>query len=531
MKRNFFINIFFIIYFNLCCCSADSPYTNSEFAGSNEKSKNRKPAVAGSFYPADKKKLTDMLDQLFFSAKPKSISDVIALITPHAGYIFSGKTAASAYNQLDPEKQYKNIFIICSSHTEHFEGASIFDSGDFITPLGTVEVNREISGILKSKTKFFNSPESPHISEHSIETQLPFLQHKLKNKFKIIPISLGAFSSQFCQNIAQELSPYFNSENLFIISSDFSHYPDADGAVKIDSYTAEVILANNSAKFLNCISGNRALELKIKNLATQACGASSILSLLFITEKIKDLKVSLIDYTNSSDASKDYSRVVGYNAIAFSAYVPKALDKTIIKEKTMDSSISDKSENLISDSNKKILLNLARETIQFEITKKSKSDLHQIQTEIKKINELNIQAGAFVTLHKNGQLRGCIGRFMADQPLYKTIIEMAIASSTQDYRFNPVSASEINDLQIEISVLSPLQKIKSIDEIILGKHGIYLKKGIRSGTFLPQVATETGWSKEEFLGHCAADKTGIGWDGWKDKNTEIFIYSAEIFHE
>lgn len=243
-----------------------------------------------------------------------------------------------------------------------------------------------------------------------------------------------------------------------------------------------------------------------------------------ITEKYNEIKVNLIDYSNSSEISKDYNRVVGYNAIAFSA---KIKNNIIDKEKTMNVDEGKKDDSLISDAGKKLLLKLARETIMNEIAKSPKPDL----TEIKNLPDLNIHSGAFVTLHKNGQLRGCIGRFMADQPLYKTIIEMAIASSTQDYRFNPVSSSEIKDLNIEISVLSPLKKIKSIDEFVLGKHGIYIKKGGRSGTFLPQVATETGWSKEEFLGQCAASKAGIGWEGWKDKDTELFIYSAEIFHE
>jgi hypothetical protein len=137
--------------------------------------------------------------------------------------------------------------------------------------------------------------------------------------------------------------------------------------------------------------------------------------------------------------------------------------------------------------------------------------------------------GAFVTLKEKGELRGCIGRFTSEEPLYQVIREMAVAAATQDTRFTPVTGSEIPGLEIEISVLSPMKKIHSIDEIILGKHGIYIKKGWASGTFLPQVATETGWTREEFLGHCSRDKAGIGWNGWKD--ADIFIYTAEVFAE
>jgi AmmeMemoRadiSam system protein A len=142
---------------------------------------------------------------------------------------------------------------------------------------------------------------------------------------------------------------------------------------------------------------------------------------------------------------------------------------------------------------------------------------------------MKVKSGAFVTLKEKGDLRGCIGRFISDEPLYKVVQEMAIASSTEDTRFPRVESKEIDELEIEISVLSPMKKIHSIDEIELGKHGIYIKKGYYSGTFLPQVATETGWTKEEFLGHCARDKAGIGWDGWKD--AEIYTYEADVFSE
>jgi len=137
--------------------------------------------------------------------------------------------------------------------------------------------------------------------------------------------------------------------------------------------------------------------------------------------------------------------------------------------------------------------------------------------------------GAFVTLKKHSDLRGCIGRFDASEPLYKVVRDMAIASSTQDYRFPPVVYNEIPELEFEISVLTPMRRVYSADEIELGRHGIYIRKGQNSGTFLPQVATETGWTKEEFLGHCAQDKAGIGWNGWKD--AELYVYEAIVFGE
>lgn len=142
---------------------------------------------------------------------------------------------------------------------------------------------------------------------------------------------------------------------------------------------------------------------------------------------------------------------------------------------------------------------------------------------------LEIPCGAFVSLHVQDKLRGCYGRMISEDPLWKTVDEMSVWAASRDYRFNPITASEIQNLKIEISVLSPMKLIEDINEIELGKHGVYIRKGPNSGVFLPQVAVETGWSLDEFLGHCARDKAGVGWDGWK--SADIYTFSALIFSD
>ncbi|PIQ90995.1 MAG: AMMECR1 domain-containing protein, partial [Candidatus Omnitrophica bacterium CG11_big_fil_rev_8_21_14_0_20_41_12] len=144
---------------------------------------------------------------------------------------------------------------------------------------------------------------------------------------------------------------------------------------------------------------------------------------------------------------------------------------------------------------------------------------------------LNQKMGAFVTLNKHGQLRGCIGNLVGSQPIYSTVLDMAIQASVGDPRFPKLSLSELEDVEIEISVLSPLERINSAEKIELGKHGVLVKKGFNSGVFLPQVATETGWSKEEFLNRLCSDKAGLPENAWKDKNTELYIFNAEVFSE
>jgi AmmeMemoRadiSam system protein A len=230
---------------------------------------------------------------------------------------------------------------------------------------------------------------------------------------------------------------------------------------------------------------------------------------MYMTENNPDITFTHIQYKNSGDTEYgDKNRVVGYNAITIA-----------LKEKKAHT------EFKLDDKDKKELLSIARNTI-IEYVKNGKTP----EINEKKLSPtLKTNCGAFVTLKKHGDLRGCIGRFDANEPLYKVVQEMAIASSTQDYRFKPVETGEIQELEIEISVLTPMRRINSIDEIELGKHGIYIRKGFSSGTFLPQVATETGWTKEGFLGHCAQDKAGIGWDGWKD--AELYVYEALVFGE
>ena len=181
-------------------------------------------------------------------------------------------------------------------------------------------------------------------------------------------------------------------------------------------------------------------------------------------------------------------------------------------------------EMTFSDQQKKKLLALARRTIEEGARGKKKPKAEPDDT------QLAVPAGAFVSLHKRGGLRGCIGRFEADSPLYQTVADMAWAASKNDPRFNEVGKEELPDIDIEISVLSPLIKILSVKEIEVGRHGIYIIRGGRRGTLLPQVALEQGWNREAFLRHTCM-KAGLPPDAYKDEGTEIYIYDAQVFGE
>jgi AmmeMemoRadiSam system protein B/AmmeMemoRadiSam system protein A len=501
-KKYFFLFVIYSVVIFIGCSAQENKDKGQLYSELH----NRKPAVAGQFYPASKNDLSKILENLFSEAETPKNENVLAIISPHAGYIYSGGVAASSFNQVSPDRTYENVFVIASSHTAHYKGASLYSPGNYETPLGEVKVNLDLVNKLINENDFFSYIPQVHVSEHSLEVQLPFLQYHLKNDFKLVPIVIGTQTKYECRKMAEALKSYFNENNLFIISSDFSHFPAYEEANKWDKLSADAILLNDPDEFLKAINDKQ--DDHVKNLATRACGWSSVLTLLYLTQNLPDIQYSHIQYKNSGDADiGDRSRVVGYHAIVVSK-------SSAVKSGHFHLNYHDKKD----------LLDIARNTVNTYIESGIIPDLEENYSDI-----LNTHCGAFVTLNKNHNLRGCIGRFTADQPLYKVVQQMAIASSTQDSRFEPVEKSELKEIEIEISVLAPMTKINSIDEIQLGKHGIYISKGYQSGTFLPQVATETGWNLEEFLGHCARDKAGLGWDGWKD--ADIYIYEATVFSE
>jgi len=477
----------------------------------------RKPAVAGSFYPANpdqlKKDVTFYLDA---SKKTCKGAVVRAIIVPHAGYVFSAHTAAAGFNYIPKDADYDNIFLIGTSHNYSFDGASAYSSGDFMTPLGKVTVNKEISNKLEESSSFFISRDEVHVPEHSLEVQLPFIQCHFNKDIPIVPILIGTGNTIILKEIANALEPYFNEKNLFVISSDFSHYPSYEDATRVDKMTMEAIVKGDPDNFIRTV---RSIESSgTEGLVTAMCGWSSGYVLMCLAHNKKNLVFKHIEYTNSGNSTYgDKSKVVGYNAIALEQTAGQIEESA--KEQGPGFSLTDEEKNT--------LLQIARNEIKSKLFNENVSPVNPARLTA----TLKEPLGAFVTITIDGQLRGCIGRFMPSEPLFEIVESMAAAAAFSDSRFMPLSKSEYPDIKIEISVLGPLRKIKNIDEIVIGKHGVYVKKGMRSGTLLPQVPDGRGWTVEDFLGYTSRDKAGIGWNGWQDKDAEIFVYEAVVFHE
>lgn len=469
----------------------------------------RQPVVSGSFYPAGSERLRSELAGYFTSfRKPDAGVRVRAIIVPHAGYVYSGHTAAAGFAAIPAEAVYDNIFLIGVSHRYAFEGAAVFSSGNLVTPLGTLKVNREIGEKLRSTNRWFIEKDVAHGPEHSLEVQLPFIQYHFTKPPAIVPILIGTRNTTVLKAIASGLQPWFNDRNLFVISSDFSHYPAYDDAKRVDRLSSDAIIKGNAEAFLRTI---RNIETSgTDNLATAMCGWPAGAVLLYMAEKDEGLQFRNVEYTNSGDArvgSKD--EVVGYNAIVLEKKSPAPEPFTL------------------TAAEKKILLGTAREAITARLNNRKPVPVDEGRL----TPGLREPLGAFVTLTREGELRGCIGRFTSTDPLWEVVAAMATEAAFGDPRFPALTKAECPSVHLEISVLGPMRKINNINEIKIGRHGVYIKKGFRSGTLLPQVATERGWTVEQFLGYCARDKAGIGWDGWKEKDTEIFVYEAYVFGE
>ena len=471
----------------------------------------RKAAVAGTFYPASAKEIQSKISPWLHPVADGPAPQ--AFIVPHAGYVFSGEVAASAYSRIPRGHEYKRIFLLGPSHRVGFNAASVqthFSLAE--TPMGKVPIDIEVGKELVSMGEgAFTFRADAHDREHCLEVQLPFLQTIFKEVPPVVPIVIGSQHLDVLEKIAEVLSPYYNADNLFIISSDFSHYPSSGDARKSDIFLAEAITSGGLETFLNALRQIDKMDFAGED--TAACGANAIAVLLSVMDAQGPgyYTAEHVMYRNSGDSAYgDKDRVVGYNSIVFTR-----------KEKAAD--VPEDHLFCFSPEEKAAMVATARQAICSALSIPFDGDARPVGI----LKESGY--GVFVTLHLNGHLRGCIGRFTSDDTLAGTICDMARSAAFHDPRFPVLSRNEAFQIDIEVSVLSPLKKIDSIDEFKLGRDGIYMIKGRNHGTFLPQVAGETGWNTEQFLGHCARDKAGIGWDGWKD--ADLYTYQTEVVKE
>jgi AmmeMemoRadiSam system protein B/AmmeMemoRadiSam system protein A len=481
----------------------------------------RQPAVAGSFYPADKKELDQQLTVFFKKTEAVKISGKPRiLIVPHAGIVYSGQVAVWGFKQIEG-RDFKRIILLGGSHQAWFDHVAVDASGFWQTPLGKVEIDEDFTISLIDEDKKIMTDSSPFSAEHSLEIELIFLQKILKN-FTIVPILVSNPSDQLIDNLAQKIADNFDEQTLLVVSTDLSHYPTYEAANLADEETINGILSGNKETFVKTI---KTVENKnYPGLETAACGHKAIEVALKTAELLKIKDFQKIKYQNSGDVSGDYSRVVGYVSIV--AASEKLPTTAFLDEETQKEALE------IARKTLEEFLNGGRSLSRPHPERAKRVEGSQAASTITPKNKSLLQPlGAFVTLRNKGQLRGCIGEFEPTEPLYQVIQKMAIAAATRDMRFLPVGPSELKDIKIEISVMTPKRKIDDWRKIKLRKQGVVVQKGLQAGTFLPQVASESGWKLEEFLSHLCAEKAGLPTDCYKDPSVSLYIFDAQVFEE
>jgi AmmeMemoRadiSam system protein B/AmmeMemoRadiSam system protein A len=478
-------------------------------SGLGEAQKVRPPAVAGSFYPADPKELSAMIDGLLAQVSGPPVTDpIIAAVAPHAGYPYSGPVAAYTYAALKGRK-YSRVVIIAPSHFESFDFTSVYDGDAYATPLGNVQVDKAFAHELVKMSSSMQLSSRGHDAtpaggEHAIEVELPWLQ-KVLGSFEIVPIVIGDQSYNTSRALGAALAKLIKSEGkegetLVLASSDLSHYHPYKDAEEIDHKTL------NALKAWDYFSMSRNFETRV----WEACGGAPIVAAMVYAERMGANQARVLKYENSGDVTGDKSRVVGYSADVF-VKAPGA--------KAAEIPFS------LSDQDKSELLALARKSVEHVVQSGNAYEPPATTT-----TTLNQERGAFVTLTKAGALRGCIGYTSAAKPLYMTVRDTATLAAMRDPRFEPVSSAELPYLEYEISVLSPLRRVTDIQQITIGEHGLLMKNGDSEGLLLPQVPVEQKWDRQTFLEQ-TCNKARMSPVCWKDDDTDIFSFTAVVFHE
>lgn len=477
----------------------------------------RAPAVAGSFYPADPVALRESVRAFLDDALPPRPERPIALVAPHAGYVFSGQIAADAWRQAQG-RDYDILVILGTNHTvPAFDGVAVSDFAGYRTPLGLARIDREVASALrKEDAKRFAARPDAEAREHSIEVQVPFAQLACPG-VEIVAAVVGEPDSALCARFGEALAKVLQGRRpLIVASSDLAHYPAYEDAVASDAAVLAAVAAMEPE------SVRRAVDQEMRRgrtaLETCACGEGPILAALEAAKRLGATRATVVSCANSGDTSAgERSRVVGYGAVALTTGKGPS-DMSVLQRAAPKSRPSPaKAEE------GKALLAFARTTLERAVRMGTFPLARDVAPEEDR------RQGAFVTLWKNRELRGCIGHWEADLPRGQVVGAMTLKAAFNDPRFSPVREEELSAIEIEISLLTPFERVQSASELELGRHGVYLAKNGRAAIFLPEVAGEQGWSREQLMDHLCL-KAGLANGDWRS-GAEIYRFETTVFRE
>ena len=463
----------------------------------------RQPVFAGRFYPDDPEELNGLLDALDHQARRTAIKlpadrALKAIVMPHAGYIYSGWTAAHAGHVLR-ERDFAKIIVLAPDHRIGFRNGMISDVDAYQTPLGRIRLHADARR-LREENALFDFNRVSDAREHSLEVVLPFLQYYLED-FEMVPVVLGPSNPNA---MADVFAPHLGPDTLLVVSSDLSHYLPYEQAVAHDRQTLDLIMGFDVealARRENC-----------------ACGRAPLQVLMTLARRL-DWEPVLLHYANTGDTAGDKGRVVGYAALAFYG----------------DAAVPDKAARpqVLSPSQGHQLVRLARQTIAaaFQDGSSRKGSVRELPDQ----PVFNQTRGVFVTLEQQGRLRGCIGNLVAEEPLRTTVPRNALRAAFNDPRFGPLAMEELDTVSVSVSVLSPPVRLvyrdahELVDRLQPHRDGVILQRGRARATFLPQVWEQIP-QPDSFLS-ALCRKAGLHPDTWQREQLVIHTYAVQSFDE
>jgi len=465
----------------------------------------RHTAVAGQFYPGDAGRLRAQVQRFLAEADPPAVAGrIVGLMVPHAGYVYSGLVAAHAYKLL-AGKPVSTVILLGNSHRAYYPGAALSPDPSWDSPLGPISVDTAVAQALLESGRPFTESRSAHAEEHSLEVQVPFVQTVVPQA-RIVPILLGGVEDNELKAVAGALAPVLQRpDTVLVASSDMAHYPVYSAARRSDLAMLEAIATLGPERIRR-----RDAELMAEStpdLHCTLCGMDSVITAILAGKHAGVTEARVLKYLNSGDTAGDQGRCVGYGAVAFLAPEDAPGDQPL------------------TEPEKRRLLQVARQALEARFGLAERPSLDPGDSP-----RLAREQACFVTLKLQGRLRGCIGELDAREPLIEAVADRALAAALHDPRFRPLTADELSRIEIDISVMSPLRRVKGPEEVIVGRHGVVVKHRGRSGVFLPQVAPEQGWDRDTMLTILCEEKAGLPADAWK-RDAELWVFTADVFSE
>ncbi len=475
----------------------------------------REPAVAGQFYPADARTLNTALDLFLKDAVAPASESPIAIIAPHAGYVYSGQIAADAWRQAQG-RPYDSVVILGTNHTTAgFDRIGVYPGSGLKTPLGTARIDEALSAALMKEDADCVADAAVHAREHSIEVQVPFAQ-RLFPGVSLVAAVVGTQDLGKIERFGRALAKVLAGRKALIVaSSDLAHYPSSRDARETDRRTLEAFATLDPGH----IQGVLSVQVGTRpNLETCACGEAPVLAAIAAAKLLGASRARVLSYANSGDLPLgDLDRAVGYGAVTITAGERGADTTVLVPPAPVAPDLP------TPEADRRRLLELARETIRRYL------DIRMVPLPRGLSPAADRTQGVFVTLRKHGDLRGCIGQMVPTGPLRRLVGRMALAAALEDPRFEQVRAAELKDITVEISVLTPFKPVSGPGAIVVGRDGVLLEKDRHAAVFLPQVATEEHWGRDEMLDNLCL-KGGLSAGCWR-LGAKLSTFQAEVFGE